>query len=367
MKKKILTVTVLFVVFFSLFAFGASAEGSSKNAEEFWNDFISAAPEGSVESENMDDMLYGVGADNIFCQLWFALSEASGNVAAFFLMLVGLSFLLSAGEMLFDSESKLSSHVGQASSLVGGILIFSFLSPLVHTAAESINQMSDFFASLVPIFSGILAASGNISAASAGSVNMTLSLWGVSFVLDKLLLPLSFALFVLSLFSGFSDGHIAALSKGLKGFFTWGLGALGTIIIAASSLQSVISAASDSAYLRAAKYAASGMIPIVGGTVSAALSTLAGGLGMVKGAVGVGSVMVIVSLALSPLLTLLLYRLCLSLCLSFLEFSSSTAAIRLFSAFRSAMDAIIAVYSLSVTVYISQIIIFVKSGVEIFG
>jgi stage III sporulation protein AE len=129
----------------------------------------------------------------------------------------------------------------------------------------------------------------------------------------------------------------------------------------------MIASASDTAYLRAAKYAASGMIPIVGGTVSSALATLAGGLSYVKSAVGVSAALVIVLTAISPMVALLLYRLAFSFCLSILEFMGSSGGVRVFSAFRTAFDTLISVYAVSAVVYITEIVIFLKCGVEVFG
>jgi stage III sporulation protein AE len=162
-------------------------------------------------------------------------------------------------------------------------------------------------------------------------------------------------------------GTVSGVAKNIKGLFNWILGIGTTVLLAAVSMQSIIAGAQDTAYLRAAKYAASGMIPLVGSTVSGALGTLAGGLSYVKSAVGVSAVMMIVTLALAPLVTLLLYRLAFSLSISFLEFMDAKGGVRSFSAFRSALDALIAVYSLSAVVYVSEIVVFMKSGVSVFG
>ena len=145
------------------------------------------------------------------------------------------------------------------------------------------------------------------------------------------------------------------------------MGIVSAVFIGITSLQTVISSASDGAYMRAAKYAASGMIPIVGSTVSASLGTLAGGLSFVKSSVGVSSVLVILGFAISPLALLLLYKAAFAISLIFLEFSSCTAGVRIFSAFSSALDTLISVYAVSVAVYLCEIFIFMKSGVNVFG
>ena len=152
----------------------------------------------------------------------------------------------------------------------------------------------------------------------------------------------------------------------MKSFFSWGIGILCAVSTAALAIQSVVASAKDSASLRAARYAASGLIPIVGSTVASALSTLAGGLAYAKSTVGATSIAVILTLALVPLASLLMYRLALSLVITFLNFADCSGGVRCFSAFRSALDSLTAIYSLSMIVCILEIVIFMKSGVSVF-
>ena len=138
------------------------------------------------------------------------------------------------------------------------------------------------------------------------------------------------------------------------------------LLTAAYSLQTIISSAADSAAMRAAKYAASGMIPVVGGAVSGALSTLTSGLSYVKSVIGAGAVVSVVSIVLSPLVIMLLYRAALSLSSSICSLFSSDVAVKILHAYRAALDSLIAVYALSSCVIIFEIILFMKSGVSVF-
>jgi stage III sporulation protein AE len=143
----------------------------------------------------------------------------------------------------------------------------------------------------------------------------------------------------------------------------WCIGIVSTSLAAIVSIQSVVASAHDSALLRAARYAASGAIPIVGTTVASALGTLGGGLAFVKSSIGAASIAVVLLIALSPLLTLLLYRLSFSFCSLLLEFCATPEGVRCFSAFKSALDVLIAVYSASVLVCVVQLVVFLKGGV----
>ncbi|MBQ9733923.1 MAG: hypothetical protein IJV74_06790, partial [Clostridia bacterium] len=80
--------------------------------------------------------------------------------------------------------------------------------------------------------------------------------------------------------------------------------------------------------------------------------------------VGSASVVMSLILSLAPLVSILLYRLAFSICIIFLEFSGSSGGVRCFSAFKSALDALIAVYSMSTLVCIVELVVFVRGGVS---
>ena len=187
----------------------------------------------------------------------------------------------------------------------------------------------------------------------------TLSL--VSSLGERIFLPLLALGLAVSLLSAFKNDCILAVGRGIKGVFMWIIGIVGAILTAAVSLQTLVASAVDTASIRAARYAASGLIPVVGSTVSSALSTLASGLSYAKGIVGGGAVAVLVSICLSPLILLL--ALSLGIIIADLTGGDSIGAV--FSAFRLSLDMLIAVYALSALIFIFEILLFVKMGAGI--
>ena len=145
----------------------------------------------------------------------------------------------------------------------------------------------------------------------------------------------------------------------------WILGLGTAVLMGMLSLQTLISSSGDNAALRAARYMTTGLVPVVGSTVSASLSTLASGISYAKGIIGAGAIFIMLLLFLSPLCVVLSYRLILSVFITLSEFLDTGAASRSYTAFRSSLDTLIAVYSLSAVVYIFEIVLFVKSGVPL--
>ncbi len=361
--KKVLLCAVLFIAVGGLFTVGASAE--EYDGGEFWEEYLEAVPDGSV-GDDAEEIINGVGIDSLLSELVHAVGAGAGSAASFLVMLLGAAVLIALSDTI-GSDGELSAHASVGVTVISAVLIFGRLGEVIFSVSESLEKLSVFFSAIIPVMSGILIAGGNINSSAYQAFNMNVTLSAVSYLSNTLLIPLVFAMFALALMSSLEGGRISAVAKSIKSAFTWIMGIGTTVVIGAVSMQSIIAGAKDSAYLRAAKYAASGMIPVVGNVVSSALSTLAGGLIYVKSAVGVSAVTVMVGLSLAPLMTLLLYRFALSVSISFLDFMGSTGGVRSFSAFRAALDCLISVYALSCVIYISEIVVFIKSGVSAFG
>ena len=366
-KKAILFLTLLLTVFF-VFSVSAFAYDGGEGTDSFWDEYVDSIPEVEKKPETEEDVISGVGIDSLLSEIVSAVRGEGGRAAAFFAMIFGIAMLISVSETAFPIENQaFSRQVSAAVAMISSVMIFERVGPVCFSVKESLSALTNFFSSLIPIFTGIMTAGGNINSAPVQALNMNITLSVIAKVSSSLLLPLCFALFSLALLSGIDGGGVSSVAKGIKGVFMWLLGISTTVILAAVSMQSMIAGAADSAYLRAAKYAASGMIPVVGSTVSGALATLSGGLSYVKSAVGISAVFIIISISLSPLICLLLHRLAFSVSISFLEYMGSGGGVRVFSAFRTALDALISVYVISVIIYISEIIVFIKCGVEVFG
>ena len=363
--KKIFKVLIIFSLLVSLLCVNSFA--NEDKSDELWEEFVEIAPEGSV-SENIDESIYSVGVESLFAEILASVGEGVSEISLFLMMLIGIAVLISVADVASPLEiGTVSQHTSVAVTMITSLIIFYRIGGLCESVKDSLVELSTFFTGLIPVMTGILTAGGNVTSATSQALNMNITLSAVSYVATYLLIPLVLSLFALALASSIGGTTVSAVAKSVRGIFMWIMGIGTTVIIGAVSMQSLIAGAQDSAYLRAAKYAATGMIPVVGSTVSGALATLAGGLNYVKGAVGVSAVVVIVGLVLSPLVTMLLYRLSFSIGISFLEFTGSKAGKSVYTAFRSALDTLISVYVLSSVIYICEIVVFMRCGADVFN
>ena len=330
---------------------------------ELEKEFFDILPDGLGELGDVGT-LSKLGPDALLRELISLLSERGGDILSFFLLAFGVSVLIWLSGTL--SEGFFTIARGGV-SCVSSVAIFGALYPLFLSVRDALGAISAFFSALVPILSSSLALGGAEGSALSLGGGMTLTAWLIGTLSGDLLLPIVSAVFATSVVSGAYGGAVARLADGIKRSYIRIIGFVGVSVAALFALQTYIGASADGISLRAAKFAASGLLPVVGNTVSGALSTLIGGLSSLGGIVGASSVAVIVALALSPLVMLLLYKLALFLCSLFLDYSTRGGGVSCISAFSGALDALIAVYSVTVIVYIFEVILVVIGGGAVYG
>lgn len=361
MKRKIAIVFLAFLI--SAFACGISVQAAE--VDDILDEFESIIPSETGVDLDTEDVASAIGIESVLNEILLAVSGKAGEFLSFFMLLFGFSVVLSITDNTSLSQNaELRNTSAIAVLTLASVSIFSALYSLAEGLRDGLSSVADFFSAAIPVLTAISVGSGAPSTATTQALNMNVTLAVMERFSISALLPIAFAIFTLSFIGSLGEGGgIGGVARGIKSVFTWGVGIISTALAAIVSIQSVVASAHDSAVLRAARYAASGTIPIVGSTVASALATLGGGMAFIKGAVGGASVAVILSLSLAPLVALLLYRLAFTMCTTFLEFSGSTGGVRCFSAFKSALDALIAVYSMSVLVCIVELIVFIKGGV----
>ncbi len=357
MKKLLILLTILVIL--PLFTLKVGAEDA---VDDFISEFEDTLPEELAGlSGDADFTLSRIGIRGIIEEIISTLSGKRGALAELFLTLLGVIALTSVASLV---GGELSRSAECAVGLVGSILIFPRISGVISGISASLGQINDLFAAVMPITVGITALGGGEKTAlvQGGGMSLTLSLLGG--LGGRVFTALSAFGLALALLSPLGGDSLSAVGRGVKTLFTRLLGIFTALITGVFSLQTLVASTADSGAMRAAKYMASGLIPVVGTTVSGALSTLASGLSYAKGVVGGGAVAAVLILALSPLTVLLAYRFVLSVC-STLASTVSPSASRIITSYRSAMDMTLAVYALSVVIYLFELIVFIKMGVAL--
>lgn len=365
MKKRALLFALIFpalILSFSITAFAYESEEKADTVSDFLEEFTQIIPPESDVTLGEDELIESIGFDGMLSSVLSTIRGEGSELISFFLMVLGFAVLCVICDTVSFSSQSIERTAGVGVLVIMSLSVYPKMYSIFETVAESLESVNSFFGTALPVLTAITAASGSVKTAGVQAMNMNIALGIAGGVAVKVLLPLSSALLALALISSFGDGGVASVSRGIKHMFTVGLGIITAVSSAAIALQTVIASASDSAALRAARYAAGGLIPVVGSSVSSALSTLAGGLAYAKSTVGVASIAVIFALSVSPLILMLLYRMIFTVVVLFLEYVDNPRGVRCFSAYKTALDSLIAVYVMSILVCIIQLIVFMKGG-----
>ena len=356
MRKMLFLLTIIVILpCFSLVS--RAEEGVDKYISEFKNAVPDGTFDGEIDGETIEREL---GFGTLLSEIFEIVSGEGSGVGAFFATLLGSLVLLGIASTV---SGELAEAVSAAVGAVVSVLIFSSVYRIYSSVSEAVRDANDFFVALIPVTVGITSLSGGNYTAGVQATGMSVcaavisKLWGAAFT------SVSGIGLAMSLISSYGGGGTDTVSRWVKNLFSRFLGIVTVMISGTLSLQTMVASARDCAAMRAAKYAASGMIPVVGSTVASALSTLASGVSYVKGIVGGGTVLVLVSIMLSPLVLILMYRFALSLAKFASEFFDIGGGVKIFSAYLYSLDTVLATYALSCLVYLFEIILFVKGGV----
>lgn len=356
MKKILIMLTIL--VIFPLFSLICSAEG---DAEEYILEFENILPDDFCGISEGDKLIDAASPESLLTYLVDGISGEKSKIIQFLLTLLGSCALISLASV---GAGPLSEQVQTGVCIITSLLVFSQLEPLLGTVTDTVTKLSRFFASLIPITLGITSLGGGGATASVQAVGMYTALSSVGGIGGQIFISLCGFGLAMSLLSAFGGEGIGSVCRGFRGLFNWVCGIFTALITAAFSLQTIVASSVDRGAMRAIKYAASGLIPVVGSTVSGAISTLASGLSYAKGIIGGGAILVMLYMAILPLALLLIYRLALTLAGIFADFSGSAVASRMLSSYRFALDMTVTVYALSALIYLFEIIIFTLIGVS---
>ena len=168
---------------------------------------------------------------------------------------------------------------------------------------QALRECSLFVMSFTPVMSGILIAGGN--PASAGAYNLILFFAAqiLAELAARTLIPLLNIYLALCIVAPMAPLlQLDKVTAAIKSVVCWGLGIITTLFVGMLSLQTVIGSGGDTLLLKASKFLAGSMIPVIGGTISDALGAAKGCVQLLKGAVGSFGILVAVLTFLPALL-----------------------------------------------------------------
>lgn len=183
----------------------------------------------------------------------------------------------------------------------------------LERVSEAMKSVSVFMSSFVPVYAGILVSGGQLSAAVSFQSIILYAAELLSWIAGSLIVPL----LSISLALGLTGSLTPELKLGRVGAMTgkaatWIL-TLGMVLFTGVlSLQTFVGGAADKLSDRALRFSIAHFVPVVGGSISEAFSTIRGCLHLLRSTVGCFGVVATLIIVLPPMLSCLIWNLMLS-------------------------------------------------------
>jgi len=185
------------------------------------------------------------------------------------------------------------------------MLLVSF-GTVMKMGITTIDRMVGFMYASVPVLMALLVSGGNITAGGILHPVMLLIVEVSATVIRNAFVPLVFISAILAIVNNISEKiQLTRMVSLIRQIVSWSLGIILTAFIIAVSVQGTLGAVIDGATQKAAKFAISTFIPIVGKTLSDAADTVIGCAVVIRNAAGAGAMAGILLICAVPLIKII--------------------------------------------------------------
>lgn len=264
--------------------------------------------ENGITSPSSDDVK-GFSIPKFFSSLWDSVVHSAKQPLILLACSFGTILLCSLFEAFRSTvHTSLSGVLNAVASLsICGIL----LTPVIHCVelvSGNIKGMGNFMLCFIPVFTGLMGASGAPTAALSYNTALFTVMQIISTVTSNLLLPFIGMFLALSICSSISGQfNISSLTGTVRKVVIWGLTLMVTIFCGLFAAQSMVSVSADSVAVKTAKFMSGSFIPVVGNALGDAVGSIFACLGVIKTSVGAFGIIVCLLTFLPPILLLLFY------------------------------------------------------------
>lgn len=326
--KRALKTFFIFLLLSAPLTISAGAQGNT--AEEYYSeqyrisraeDLKDALPQDTkdyMESIGIDEAdfysIFEASPKKLFELLMNIASGKIGEPLKGMLKILGIILLAAAARSLFPPDGRLETALNIS---VGAAVVISAAAPLsdaISRGVSAITVSSDFMLVLVPVMAGVITAGGNPTLALSYNSLTFAAAQAVSQLSKNVVLPLSGMFMAAGIISGLApELKLNSLSDVIKKTALGTLSFSAAMFSAVLSLKGIMACSADSLLSKGIKLAVSSAVPVVGGAISEAYSSIVGSLALLKNAVGMFGITAVAVINLPVMLELLFWTICFKL------------------------------------------------------
>lgn len=308
--KRIFAIAVLpFIIFFIAVPLNASAEYETEQSE--------------IAGE-LDDILsdYDIGwefgdiSGLTFGEIWERIADSLSDrlhapmklLGTLLAVIVFTAVVKGLGDGVFTGGSN-SGLYGMVCVLTAVTAITPSLFIVYENALTAVQRTGGFMLVFVPVFVGITIACGGTLSGGAYSMMILGASELFTALTDKYLMPVLGVTIVLAVSgSVFPNVSVDGIVKLIKKLITWAMTVSMTLFTGFAAMKCTLAAKTDGAAVKTAKYLISGFVPIVGGAVSDAYSTVRGSFDVMRSTIGTAGNIAVLLFILPPVIEILVFR-----------------------------------------------------------
>ena len=323
MRKRVLGI-IVFAVFFSLivfFYYGAPQKVSAdelsddiENAlgnldlsdlENFYNENVQIGEDSFAETlKKLLEGKYDFSYDNLLKYAFNVVFDDFFKMLPTFLSVIAICVLCAIISGLKSSifNEELSEIIFFVCSLCVILLLFSVVLSVWQSAKKTIKNIAVLCEITTPAILTLMIASGGTVSASVYKPSVLFLSNGIIAVVEKIVFPLVGIMIVFSVINAFSKNvRFNKFADAVGSAIKWIIGISFTVYGLFLTVQGITSASFDGISLKAAKYAISNSVPIVGGYLRDGFDLVVAGSVLIKNAIGITGVVALFFIILSPI------------------------------------------------------------------
>lgn len=202
---------------------------------------------------------------------------------------------------------RLGGAAGYVCFLSGaGVMLGAFASQM-ELARTTVRRMGMLTEKVFPVLTALMSSTGR--AGTAGLLAPLAAFGGgaLTALVERIAVVLCGGAAVLAVIGNLSGRiRLDSLFSLCCAVCSWALGAVMTVFLGMTAMCGVVGPAQDGAALRAARYAADSLLPVVGGDIADAMDGMAASAALVRSAAGVTGVIVMLAVCMRPVIRLTL-------------------------------------------------------------
>ncbi len=204
------------------------------------------------------------------------------------------------------------------SFIENALIVFAVIVPLsdsLSVAAGAIAGASNFMFSFIPVFTGLVSASGKPASSYLYSASMLSFASFCSGFCAKTVLPSVGILTSLNIFSALdSDIGISRVTAAIKKILTVTLSICASLFVGFTNLKATLAGSADSLALKGVRTAAGAFIPVIGSALGDAVNSALGAMGLIRSTLGVFGIIALALVFAPCAIELLIWYFAITVC-----------------------------------------------------